>query len=200
MKKIVSFMMIVLLLSAISISFAGFEQYAVTDGYYRVNEKARVLQVYGEGVQMIWQWSKGQEWTGVAPRNYADWAFIPQNSAELFSFADADDDDYLHLKKIYYINNYESNFHFRYLGEDPIGDGILYKVVCHWKFSKTTGEVLTPDMFSTPWLVLQAEKNVYMLTEVEPDVWSYEDYMTLEPGRWLVDAPEPPYGFGIVDK
>lgn len=196
MKKIISLLTIILIIGFTSISFAGFDDY----GYYRVNEKARVLQLEADGVNILWQWSKGVEYTGVAPPNYSDWAGIPHTSAELFNYETAGDSDYLQLKKTYYTSAYDLNFHARYMGDDPMDDGIMFMNVCHWKFSKNEGVTLQPFFYETPWKVLQAEKDIYMLTEVEPGVFEYVYYATEDAGWWMNDLPEPPYGFGTLGK
>lgn len=202
MKRIISLLTIILIIGFTSISFAGFDDY----GYYRVNEKARVLQVEADGMSILWQWSKGVEYTGAAPPNTADWAAIPQSSGILFNYETAEDDDYLHLKKTYYTNeyNFPGGFHIRYLGDDPIGDGIMYMNVCHFKFSKNRGVELMPLFYPTQWKVFQAEKIIYMLTDIDPDpeieTFEYVYHSTVPMNMWLDEMPEEPYGFGIVDK
>lgn len=196
MKKMLSLLTIIMIISLTTISFAGFDEY----GIYRVNETARILQLEADGVNILWQWSKGVTYTGEEPPNIADWAGIPHTSALLFDYDSAGDKDYLHLKKTYYTDGYNTNFHMRYMGENPIEDRIMYMSVCEWKFSKNKGVELDPFFMYTPWKVFQAERNIYVLTEIEPEVFEYVYYATENAGWWTNDLPEPPYGFGTVDK
>lgn len=194
MKRSLSVLLILLLLSTVSLAFAAYDDY----GIYRVNEQARVLQLYADGMSIMWQWSKGVTWTGEDPPNMADWADIPSSSGVLFDYESAGDSDYLHLKKTYYTEDYGGNFHFRYQGDDPIGDHVMYKNVCHFKFSKNIGLPCVEIFFQSDWKIFQAERCIYMLTEVEDGIWEYV-YMATEPVSWPYNELEPPYGFGTLE-
>lgn len=195
MKKLISIIVTLLLLSMSVIVFAAFDQVDTSETY--INEKGRLLKVDTDGFVITWKWSKGVEWNGVAQANLMDWSHIPLHASVLFNYDTAPEDAYLHLNKTFYITNAEQSFHFRYHGDDPIGDNINYMIKCNWKFSKDRGQLLT-SMYSLPqlWKVFYAEKKIYQLTEVEPMVWEYVYLRTENAGYWYMDPFEEPFGFG----
>lgn len=194
MKKVLC-IAIALLLSMNVLVFAAYDQVGSSETY--VNEQARILKVDTQGFVITWRWSKGVEWNGLPQANLMDWSHIPFFASVLFNYDTAPDDAYLHLNKTFYTNDEGLNFHYRYTGTDPVGDHIKYMIKCNWKFSKDKGQLL-PIMYVSPqiWKVFYAESNIYMLTETEPGVWTYE-YLRTEPaGYWFMDPFEEPFGFG----